>query len=119
MDSSLNLRSATAVAPRAERPAGDSHSGKDSPVRGDSLPAAAATAPTPEQVEQAVRQIQSYLSDSQRQLLFQIDQDTGRTVVRIVHPETNELIRQIPSEEVLTLARAMGNQGGRLFSQLA
>lgn len=116
MDSSLNIRGATAMAPRADKPA---TSGKDSPVRGDSLPAAAAPAPTPEQVEQAVRQIQSYLSDSQRQLKFQVDQDTGRTVVRVLHPETNELIRQIPSEEVLTLARAMGNQGGRLFSQLA
>ncbi len=117
MDTSISIRGATPVTPRVEQAA--DRSGKDSPVRGGILPAAAAPEPTPAQVAEAVRQIESYLTDSQRQLRIQVDQGTGRTVVRVVHPETNELIRQIPSEEVLSLARAIGTQGGGLFSQLA
>gem|GEM_PF-2193466 len=37
---------------------------------------------------------------------------------RVVNPETKELIRQIPSAEVLVLARAIGNLAGRIISHL-
>jgi flagellar protein FlaG len=85
------------------------------PAGGESLPKTAAP-PPPERVAQAVQQIQSYLNDSQRQLQFQIDQGSGRTIVRVVNPETGELIRQIPSEEAVKLAAAI--KGGRIISDL-
>ncbi len=119
MDSSLNIRSAaTAAAPNTERP-NSAATGKALPEDGKKVPPAAPPAPTPDRVEQAVQQIQSYLNDNQRQLQFQVDSSSGRTIVRVVNPETSELIRQIPSEEVLVLARAIGNQGGRIISDLA
>ena len=118
MDSSLNIRNATAnVASSAGRP--DSQAtGKALPKDGEKLPENAAPEPTPDRVQQAVQQIQSYLSDSQRQLQFQVDAASGRTIVRVVNPETNEVIRQIPGEEVLKLARAVGTNGGRIISDL-
>jgi flagellar protein FlaG len=88
------------------------------PEGGRKLPPAPAPAPTPDRVEQAVQQIQSYLNNSQRQLQFQVDSSSGRTIVRVVNPESGELIRQIPSEEVLKLARALGASGGRIISAL-
>lgn len=119
MDSSLNIRSAAAAtAPNTSRPEGAA-SGKTLPEGGNKVPDKAAPEPTPDRVEQAVQQIQSYLNDNQRQLQFQVDSSSGRTVVRVVNPETAELIRQIPSEEVLVLARAIGNQGGRIISDMA
>ena len=100
MDSSLNIRSAaTAAAPNAGRPE-SSATGKILPEDGKKTPEPA-PAPTPDRVEQAVQQIQSYLNDNQRQLQFQVDSSSGRTIVRVVNPETSELIRQIPSEEML------------------
>ena len=119
MDSSVNLQSnAAPAAPGARRPDNQA-TGKSLPDSGQKLPASPAPAPTPERVAQAVRQIQSYLSDTQRQLQIQVDSGSGRTIVRVVNPTTHELIRQIPSEEVLALARASGNQGGRIISDKA
>ncbi|MBN8280969.1 MAG: flagellar protein FlaG [Gammaproteobacteria bacterium] len=118
MDSSLNIRDAARQASAPGRPDGAA-AGKPLPREGEKLPPAEREAPTPERVAQAVQQIQSYLSDSQRQLQFQVDADSGRTIVRVVNPETKEVIRQIPGDEVLKLARAVGSNGGRLFSDLA
>ena len=119
MDSSLNVRtvaaSATSGAGRSESQA----SGKALPKGGEKLPEKPAPAPTPERIDQAVQQIQSYLNDSQRQLRFQVDADSGRTIVTVVNPETKEVIRQIPGDEVLKLARAMGANGGGIISDLA
>jgi len=40
-------------------------------------------------------------------------------VVRVVNPETNELIRQLPSEELLKIARSMKDLGNVLVNQKA
>lgn len=118
MDSSLNIRSAAGSAAASAGRPDNQATGKALPKGGEKLPENTAPAPTPDRVEQAVQQIQSYLSDSQRQLQFQVDSASGRTIVRVINPETNEVIRQIPGEEMLKLARAMGNNGGRIISDL-
>jgi hypothetical protein len=38
------------------------------------------------------------------EMTFALDRETRRTVVRIVDRETKEVIRQIPSEEILRMA---------------
>lgn len=38
------------------------------------------------------------------EMTFALDRDTRRTVVRIVDRETREVVRQIPSEEILRMA---------------
>lgn len=119
MDSTIaNIRSATpVVAAPGNRPDRQA-AGKVLPNNGQNVPPEPAPQPTRQQVEQAVQQIQSYLSDSQRQLQFQVDSGSGRTIVRVVNAETQEVIRQIPSEEMLTLARAIRSSGGSVISQL-
>lgn len=118
MDSSLNIRNAAGPAASSAGRPDTQATGKALPKGGEKLPEDAAPAPTPDRVEQAVQQIQSYLSDSQRQLQFQVDSASGRTIVRVINPETNEVIRQIPGEEMLKLARAIGSNGGRIISDL-
>ena len=122
MDSSLNIRNAAAPAAASAGKPDNQGTGKALPQGlprgGEKLPDKAAPAPTPQQIAQAVQQIQSYLNDSQRQLQFQVDADSGRTIVRVVNPETQEVIRQIPGEEMLKLARAIGTNGGRIISDL-
>ena len=36
-----------------------------------------------------------------------VNQDTGHTIVSVFDRETNELIRQIPSEEIVRIAKAL------------
>ena len=42
-----------------------------------------------------------------RDLSFSVDSTTGYNVVRVVNPETGEVVRQLPSEELLKIAQAM------------
>ena len=53
-----------------------------------------------ESINRALRERQSDLS-------FSVDESTGKTVVRVVRETTGELVRQIPSEEVLAIANAL------------
>jgi len=90
-------------------------------------PAPAATAqqsarpaapPTLDQVKAAAEQIQKYLESSGRSLNFRVDSDTGRVIVS-VRDSGGDLIRQIPSEEALELARSLANDDLHLVSAVA
>jgi len=70
-------------------------------------------------LEQATQRIRQYLKSSSATLEFTIDQQSGRALLRIIDPETNQLIRQIPSEEVLAIARAIDRVQGLLLKQQA
>jgi flagellar protein FlaG len=48
-----------------------------------------------------------------------MDDTSGRTIIRVVNPETGEMIRQIPSEEVLRLAESIKTSGFQLINELA
>lgn len=63
--------------------------------------------PSREQVEQSVAQIADYVQSIQRNLSFSLDENTGRTVLTVTDTETDEVIRQLPSEEVLKLAQKL------------
>jgi len=80
-------------------------------VKAETAEAVQRAAPTHEQMKAAVAQLNRMLKSTQNNLQFELDQDTGKTVVRIVDAETNEIIRQFPSEEVLKLARLLEGGG--------
>ena len=61
----------------------------------------------PAAIEQAVRQMNSYTQNLQRALQFRVDKDSGQTVVRVLDAKTDQVIRQIPTEEVLFIANKM------------
>lgn len=48
-------------------------------------------------------------------LEFSIDGDSGRPVVKIIDSETQELVRQIPMEEMLDLAKSLDQLQGLLL----
>ncbi|MCP4946641.1 MAG: flagellar protein FlaG [Aestuariibacter sp.] len=52
----------------------------------------------------AVEEIQSFLQVQNRNLAFSIDDDTKRSVVTVKDSSSGDVIRQIPSDEVLRLA---------------
>lgn len=76
-------------------------------------------APVPQDAEAAVRaaarQIDSYLKSVGREVEFRVDEETGTTVVTVRETATGEVIRQIPNEEVLQLARRFTTGSGALL----
>ena len=48
-----------------------------------------------------------------------LDSDSGQPIVRVVDTETGQLIRQIPTEEVLELRRALDRIAGLLIKRTA
>jgi flagellar protein FlaG len=74
---------------------------------------------TQEAVAKAAAQIQNFVQEMGRNLSFTIDETTGYNVVRVMNPETNEVIRQLPSEELLKIARSMEQLNSVLVNQKA
>lgn len=70
----------------------------------------------PEQVEEAVQQIEQFTQTLSRNLKFSIDEETGKTVIKVVDTQTGEMIRQIPSEVAIKIASALGKIQGLLFN---
>ena len=59
--------------------------------------------------EQLDKVITEYVKKAQsisRDLEFKIDKELGQTVITVYDSETDEVVRQIPAEEVLQLARS-------------
>jgi flagellar protein FlaG len=56
-------------------------------------------------VEAAVAAVKDRVQTNASNLEFSIDDESGETVVRVKDAQTNEVIRQYPSEEMLVIAR--------------
>lgn len=57
--------------------------------------------------EALIERIGRQLRIERHSLNFTIDEDLGRTVLTVIDGETEEVIRQIPAEEVLRIAKAI------------
>ncbi len=69
-----------------------------------------------ERLEDSVSQLKDLVQSVQRDLQFSIDDFSGRTVITVLDSKTEEIIRQIPSDEVLALAKNIASMKGVLFS---
>jgi flagellar protein FlaG len=75
--------------------------------------------PTREVVAKAAADIQQFVQSMGRNLSFSVDESTGYHVVRVVNPNTGELVRQLPSEELLKISRDFQRLNNVLVSQKA
>ena len=78
-----------------------------------------AAEPDRETLLQAVEDVRKAIEPVAQNLLFSIDDDTGRTIVKVVDAQTDEVIRQMPSEEVLAISKAIDKLKGVLIQQKA
>lgn len=69
--------------------------------------------------EKAAQRLNEVLQDRQRDLEFSVDETTGRTVLKVIHSESGEIIRQLPPEEILQIARAFIEGTGSLIDDEA
>ena len=54
---------------------------------------------------------------SGQRLSFSVDEETGTTVINIIDNETDEVVRQIPPDDILHLKKRMGEIQGLLLDR--
>jgi flagellar protein FlaG len=72
-----------------------------------------------EDVRKSVEKLNEFVHPYVTSLRFSVDKDLGRLVVKIMDEETQEVVKQIPSEEALELAKALDKIKGLLVQQKA
>ena len=69
--------------------------------------------------ETAMKDIQHFISSQASSVRISKDQTSGHMVVQLVDPGTGEVIRTLPSEELLRLARSFEMLGNKMVHQVA
>lgn len=67
--------------------------------------------PSAQEVVQAAADLSEYLSSASRSLQINVDGELKSPIVTVLDTDTDEVIRQIPSEELVALARFAAKQG--------
>jgi len=70
-------------------------------------------------VAKAAEQLQNFVQSMGRDLSFSVDPTTGYHTVTVVNPSTGEVVRQLPTEELIKLAKSMAQLKNVLVSQKA
>ena len=88
------------------------------PLPGSPSPATAVRPrPTPEQIAEAVAAANKALTMVSSSVEFTLDHGTKKIVIRIIDSASRQVIRQVPSEEMLAIARAVDRVQGLLLRQ--
>lgn len=69
----------------------------------------------PEEVEAIASEVQIFLKRLNTELRFEVNSESREVIVKIVDPESDEVIRQIPSEELLAIRERMEDLVGVLY----
>ncbi len=81
-----------------------------------STPSSAPMATSPH-LEMALGNVTAHVQSIHRSLVFNIDHISGQTVVRVVDSNTHQVIRQMPSEEMMALAENQPSSTGTLLDE--
>ncbi|MFP3977899.1 flagellar protein FlaG [Marinobacter sp. KMM 10035] len=60
-----------------------------------------------EELGQAVSKLNDFVQNVQRDLQFEVDHESGKTIVKVVDQSTQQVIRQMPDEVALRLAEKL------------
>ena len=110
---------------RAALPAGipgvggvpEPENGQKLPDTGKTLPSEQDKNPSRDAISSAVDNLNQYVQTIRRELEFSIDENSGRTVIKVLDAETKEVIRQIPPEEVVSLSQNLSKKESAIFSR--
>jgi len=70
-------------------------------------------------IQKSIEDLNKKMSMLNSQLKIEIDEDTGIQVVKIVDKETKEVIRQLPPDVILKIAKYIDEVTGLLFNEKA
>jgi flagellar protein FlaG len=69
------------------------------------------------EVKEAVTKLNDFAQKTQRDLNFKVDEDSGKTVIKVYDRLSEQLVRQIPNEEALEMAKRLSvDEPSMLFS---
>ena len=74
---------------------------------------------SPDQLELMAEEMQTFIGSFNRSLQFKVDEDSGRNVVTVLDSDTGDVIRQIPSEELLDVINRLNEASGGLLDTQA
>jgi len=66
-------------------------------------------------LKEKVTHLNKQMQSLRRDLRFTVDEKSGESVIKVIDAETKEVIRQIPSEEILKIRESIDNFKGLLF----
>ena len=72
-----------------------------------------------EKLADKVLQLNDYAQNINREIQFSVHKETNQTIVKVVDTETEKVIRQLPSEEILKMAESLENFSGMLLKEQA
>ena len=72
-----------------------------------------------EAAETAIKDIQHFISSQASSVRISKDETSGHMIVQLVDPNSGEVIRTLPSEELLRLARSFEMLGNKMVHQTA
>jgi len=72
--------------------------------------------PDRQSLDQAVGDINEQVQSFNRKLQFSIDEDADTILIKVIDPETDEVIRQIPAKELVELRKHMDEMGSVIFN---
>ena len=75
---------------------------------------AVASVVDPQSLQAAVQQIDSYVRSLGRSLSIGVDEKSGSYVVQVQNSETQEVVRQVPSEDVMRISEAIAERNSAL-----
>jgi flagellar protein FlaG len=96
--------------------------GKDNGVEADKNTPTPVSPPTKDQVAQAAARINEALRGTTSRLEFEIDPDLNtmnKVVIKVLNGESGEVIRQIPAQELVDLAKHLDDSKGLLVREHA
>jgi flagellar protein FlaG len=83
----------------------------------NAVAAAPATKADAAQLAQAIDAVRKFVQPVAEDLHFSVDGATGKTIVQLVDGQSGAVLRQFPSEEMLSIARALDRMQGLLLHE--
>ena len=69
------------------------------------------------EITETVNEVNHFLQNMNRDLAFSVDDESGTNIIVVKDSNTEEVIRQIPSEELVVLRKKIDYMSGILFDK--
>lgn len=70
-----------------------------------------------EELHKAVKELNEYVKSMDRGLSFHLDEESGRQVITVIEVSSGDIIRQIPDEKMLEVARELAASASGLIAE--
>ncbi|MCZ6525136.1 MAG: flagellar protein FlaG [Gammaproteobacteria bacterium] len=70
---------------------------------------------SPEQLDKMVDDLNSFIQDVRRELRFSVDRDSGQTIIKVIDSKSQQVVRQIPPEDIVGMAELLDGRSGLLM----